>query len=184
MKTIIGMAVAAALVACGGAEKKPDTSSQVLHANAPEWVNRGSGAFGGEKGKIFYGLGVASNIPSAARRRVVANARARDELAKTLDAWLAQIDKDYRATTGSGASLADVQQTLRSYSRTELSPAMSVVDHWVDGDGTEFALAQLDVETFKSSVEKTNQLSAQLRDAFRATADRAFDEVAAAEARR
>ncbi|HYZ89858.1 MAG TPA: hypothetical protein VE620_11225, partial [Myxococcales bacterium] len=60
MKKIVGVAVAfAALVACGG-EKKPEMSNQVLHANAPDWVNRGSGAFGGEKGKLFYGVGIAS----------------------------------------------------------------------------------------------------------------------------
>src|SRR5919201_6695332 len=69
VKKLMGMAVvAAALVACGG-EKKPEMSNQILHANGPDWVNRGSGAFGGEKGKIFYGVGIASGIRNASLRR-------------------------------------------------------------------------------------------------------------------
>ena len=65
----------------------------------------------------------------------------------------------------------------------ELSGAL-IIDHWVDTDGTEFALSQLDMDTFKSNLEKMKQLSAQVRDAVRANADQAFDELSAEEARR
>src|SRR4051812_37661502 len=51
VKKILGLAMVAALTACGGGNK-PDMSNQVLHANGPDWVNRGSGAFGGDKGKV------------------------------------------------------------------------------------------------------------------------------------
>jgi LPP20 lipoprotein len=185
---IIGVAVvAAALVACGG-EKKPEMSNQVLHANAPDWVNRGSGAFGGEKGKLFYGVGIASKIPNASMRRQTADARARSEIVKTLNTYVAVLNKDYQASTTAGDMSASndeqhVEQTLKTYSQMDLSGVL-IVDHWVDNDGTEFALAQLDMDTFKSNLDKMKQLSAQVRDAVRANADRAFDELSAEEAKR
>src|SRR5436305_3746195 len=188
VKKIIGMAVVAAAVVACGSEKKPEMSNQVLHANAPDWVNRGSGAFGGEKGKIFYGVGIASHIPNTALRRATADARARSEITKTLNTYVAVLNKDYQASTTAGDMSASndeqhVEQTLKTYSQMELSGAL-IIDHWVDTDGTEFALSQLDMDTFKSNLEKMKQLSAQVRDAVRANADKAFDELAAEEAKR
>ena len=59
-----------------------------------------------------------------------------------------------------------------------------IIDHWVDTDGTEFALAQLDMETFKANLDKMKELNAKVRDAVRANADKAFDELSAEEAKR
>src|SRR5947199_1674798 len=187
MKKILGIAIAAGLMACGGGNK-PDMSNQILHANGPDWVNRGSGAFGGEKGKIFYGVGIASGIRNAALRRSTSDSRARSEIAKTLDTYVAVLNKDYQASTTAGDMSASteeqhVQQALKTYSQTELSGVL-IIDHWVDTDGTEFALAQLDMETFKANLDKMKELSAQVRDAVRANADQAFDELSAEEARR
>ena len=188
MKKVIGIAtVAAALFACGG-EKKPEMSNQVLHANAPDWVNRGSGAYGGEKGKVFYGVGIASGIRNASLRRSTADSRARSEIAKTLDTYVAVLNKDYQASTTAGDMSASteeqhVQQTLKTYSQTELSGVL-IIDHWVDTDGTEFALAQLDMETFKANLDKMKELNAKVREVVRQNADKAFDELAAEEAKR
>lgn len=188
MKKVIGMAVvAAALFACGG-EKKPEMSNQILHANGPDWVNRGSGAFGGEKGKNFYGVGIASGIRNAALRRSTADSRARSEIAKTLDTYVAVLNKDYQASTTAGDMSASneeqhVQQALKTYSQMELSGVL-IVDHWVDTDGTEYSLAQLDMETFKNNLDKMKELNAKVRDAVRANADKAFDELSAEEAKR
>ena len=188
MKKVIGIAtVAAALFACGG-EKKPEMSNQVLHANGPDWVNRGSGAFAGEKGKVFYGVGLVSGVRNASLRRSTADARARSEIAKTLDTYVAVLNKDFQASTTAGDMSASneeqhVQQTLKTYTQTELS-GVQIIDHWVDTDGTEYALAQLDMETFKANLEKMKELNAKVREVVRQNADRAFDEVAAEEAKR
>src|SRR5438128_4703988 len=144
----------AVLAACGGS-KQPEMSNQVLHANGPDWVNRGSGAFGGDKGKVFYGVGIASGIRNAAMRRSTTDSRARAEIAKTLDTYVAVLNKDYMASTTAGDMSASseeqhVEQALKTYSQTELS-GVGIVDHWVDNDGTEFSLAQLDMEQFKNS---------------------------------
>jgi LPP20 lipoprotein len=188
VKKVIGIAVAAAaLAACGGG-KKPEMSNQILHANGPDWVNRGSGAFGGEKGKIFYGVGIASGIRNASLRRNTADARARSEIAKTLDTYIAVLNKDYQASTTAGDMSASteeqhVQQALKTYTQAQLSGTL-IVDHWVDNDGTEYALAQLDMEAFKDSLDKMKELNARVREAVRANADKAFDELAAEEAKR
>ena len=185
MNKILGIAIAAALMACGS--DKPQMSNQVLHANGPDWVNRGSGAFGGEKGKVFYGVGIASGIRNAAMRRSTTDSRARAEIAKTLDTFVSVLNKDYMASTTAGDMSASseeqhVEQALKTYSNMELS-GVSIVDHWVDGDGTEYALAQLDMEQFKNGMDKMKELNAKVRDAVRANADKAFDELDAEQAK-
>jgi uncharacterized lipoprotein YmbA len=186
VKKILGIAVAAlAMAACGS--DKPQMSNQVLHANGPDWVNRGSGAFGGEKGRIFYGVGIASGIRNAAMRRSTSDARARAEIAKTLDTYVSVLNKDYMASTTAGDMSASseeqhVEQALKTYSNTELS-GVNIVDHWVDNDGTEYSLAQLDMEQFKNGMDKMKELNAKVRDMVRANADKAFDELNAEEAK-
>ena len=127
------------------------------------------GAFAIENGKIFYGVGIVPRMPDPARRRTTADARARTELGKTLDARLAAVGKNFQDS-------AAVQQALRNFSQAETSRSV-IVDHWVDNDGTELALAQLELETLKSDLEKASELSAQVRDAVRASAERSFEEV-------
>jgi len=187
VKKLIGMALAVtALVACGGGNK-PEMSNQVLHANGPDWVNRGSGAFGGDKGKVFYGVGIASGIRNAAMRRSTTDARARAEIAKILDTYVSVLNKDYMASTTAGDMSASseeqhVEQALKTDSQMELS-GVQIIDHWVDTDGTEYSLASLDMETFKNNMDKMKELNAQVRDTVRANADKAFDELNAEEAK-
>ncbi len=185
MKKLFGMAIATlAMVACGG-DNKPQMSNQILHANGPDWVNKGTGAFGGEKGKVFYGVGIASGIRNAAMRRSTTDSRARAEIAKTLDTFVSVLNKDYMASTTAGDMSASseeqhVQQALKTYSQMELS-GVSIVDHWVDNDGTEYALAQLDMQQFKDGMDKMKELNSKVRDAVRANADKAFDELSSEE---
>src|SRR5260370_3381767 len=160
---------------------------QVVHANGPDWVNRGSGALGGDKGKVFYGVGIASGIRNAAMRRSTTDARARAEIAKILDTYVSVLNKDYMASTTAGDMSASaeeqhVEQALKTYSQMELS-GVQIIDHWVDIDGTEYALASLDMDTCKNNLDKMKELNSKVRDAVRANADKAFDELNAEEAK-
>src|SRR4030081_1874150 len=180
MKKILGIAVAAAPGACGGSDK-PQMSNQVLHAHGPDWVNRGSGAFGGEKGKVFYGVGIASGIRNAAMRRSTTDSRARSEISKTLDTYVTVLNKDYMASTTAGDMKASseeqhVEQALKTYSQMEISGVL-IVDHWVDNDGTEYSLAQLDMDAFKNNMDKMKDLNEAVKQQVRANADKAFDEL-------
>jgi hypothetical protein len=173
LKNVIRMALAgAALFGCATEKSGEVSRPSALRANAPDWVSRGSGAFSGEKGKIFSGVGYVADAANASSRRAAADARALADLGKVLDAKVAAVNSD-RAPTAGGDG-----QALKNATRRELSSA-SVVDHWVDGDGAEFALAELDMETFEKNLEQMKELSAQTRDLLRANAARAFQEVSA-----
>src|SRR4051812_198524 len=174
VKKILGLAVVVALAACGGGNK-PEMSNQVLHANGPDWVNRGSGAFGGDKSKIFYGGGIAAGIHNPSLRRDPTGSLAPAAIAKTPDDYVVGPNKSYQASTTGGDMKASseeqhVQETIKTYSQMELS-GVQIVDHWVDNDGSEYALAQLDLETFKNNMDRMKELNAKVRDAVRANAD-------------
>jgi hypothetical protein len=187
VKKLIGIAAVAMLTACGGGtSNQPQVSNQIQHSDGPDWKNRGSGAFGGDKGRVFYGVGIASGIRNYAMRRSTADSRARSEIASQLDSYVSRLNK--MASTGGGdmkASSDDqrVEQALKTYSQMELS-AVLIVDHYVDNEGSEWALAQLDMDTFKSNMDKVKELNEQQKQQVRANADKAFDELNAEEAKR
>jgi hypothetical protein len=121
-------------------------------------------------------------------RRSTSDSRARAEIAKTLDTYVAVLNKDYQASTTAGDMSASseeqhVQQALKTYSQMELSGVV-IIDHWLDNDGTEYALAQLEMASFKDNLDKMKELNARVREAVRANADKAFDELGAEEAKR
>src|SRR5438128_11984780 len=126
-------------------------------------------------------------IRKGAMGRSTSDSRARAEISKILDTYVSVLNKDYMASTTAG-DMSDsseeqhVQQALKTYSQMELSGVL-IVDHWVDTDGTEYSLAQLDMESFKNNLDKMKELNAKVRDAVRANADKAFDELSAEEAK-
>jgi len=63
-------------------------------ADGPEWVYKGSGAFDVDKGKVFYGVGVASGINNKALLISTAQNRARAEVAKVMETYVAVLSKD------------------------------------------------------------------------------------------
>ena len=152
---------AAALPSCKS-EKKPETTNVVLHANGPDWVNGGTGAFADESGKSFHGVGIVSGVRDAAFRRKMVDSRARGEIQKTLEEFLDAVQKDNPSS--------------------ESDPGVRIVDHWVDTDSTEYALAQLELASFKVNLEKASDLSARSKQTVRRSADRIFDESSAEKA--
>jgi hypothetical protein len=174
VKKLIGLAGVLALAACGGPSQEQRESNQVQHATGPEWVTRGSGAFTSEKGRVFYGVGIASGIRNAAMRRATADARARTEIATQLDAYVSHLGK--MAQGPSGRSSPELEQSLKGYSQNELSSA-TIVDHWVDNDGSEWALAQLEMDKLKTDADKAHDLSEQAKQAVKTNGDKAFDEL-------
>ena len=101
MKNVIRMALAsAALFACATEKSAEVSKPSALRANAPDWVSRGSGAFSGEKGKIFYGVGYVAGAANAASRRAAADARALAELGKVLDVKVAGLTSDRQPSAG------------------------------------------------------------------------------------
>lgn len=97
---------------------------------------KGSGAFDdAETGKVFYGVGIASGINNKALARSAADDRARAEIAKTLEIYVAVLAKDYMASTTAGDMSVSteeqhVEQALKTFSKTTLHGAI-IVDRWM-----------------------------------------------------
>src|SRR5688572_32955155 len=85
--------------ACGGgqATEKGQITPGGAVVEYPEWVNKGSGAFGGEK-KVMYGVGSASGIRNHSLARTTADNRARAEISKVFETYSASLMKDYMSS--------------------------------------------------------------------------------------
>jgi len=182
---MFAMAVLAAgvLAGCGTATVAPGP----IAAQGPEWVNKGSGAFNREGQAVFYGVGIAQGIKNRALSVEAADSRARAEIAKTMETYVASLTKSYMASTTAGAmdkssEEQHVQNTLKTFTQKTLS-GVEIVDHWKDpSDGTMFALAKLDLAGMKAMLDNAKELDGKLRDFVRANADKAFDDLKAEEA--
>ena len=145
----------------------------------PDWVLKGSGAFGGEQGKVFYGVGSVTGIKNHALARTTADNRARAEIAKTFEVYSASLMKDYMASTTAGDMSASseeqhVENVIKTFSAQTLS-GVQIVDHWFHPvDGTVYALGRLDLQAFTDQLDKMNELNGKVRDYVRKNAERAF----------
>jgi hypothetical protein len=184
-KFLVLVSVGALLAACGTPKSEPENLKGIDY---PEWVLKGSGAFGGESGRVFYGVGSVSGIKNHALARTTADNRARAEIAKIFEVYSASLMKDYMASTTAGDMSASseeqhVEQAIKTFSAQTLS-GVQVVDHWFHPDGTVYALAQLDLEGFTNALDRMKELNAEVRDYVRKNAERVHMDLEKEEAKR
>lgn len=161
MKKILLAVLLAA--ACGGNKPVPTAA----RANAePEWLTQGSGAFVGDAGRRLQGVGSASGS-DAKERRQSADAQAKAQLAQTVEAFSAQLTKLSESTQD---NLGDAIATI---GKKALDKGQ-IVDHWVTTDGTEQAVAILDLDLFKTAVRKAEG-DGKLKIEMANNANKAFD---------
>ena len=165
------------------------SKSAPIAANAPEWVNKGSGAFKDQTGKqVFYGVGIAQGIRNRALSVTSADDRGRAELAKIMNSYVTTLTKDYMASVTAGDMSKSseeqmVSQTMKNFAKFTLHGSIPV-DHWKDpSDGTMFALVKLDMDSVKNSLADSKELDSKVRDYVKANAEKAFDELAAEESK-
>ncbi len=176
----------AGLAGCASSSKPPTTAAG---GNAPEWVTKGSGAFKEAGAGVFFGVGIAQGIRNRALAQSAADDRARAEIAKTMNSYIVVLTKDYMASTTAGAmdkssEEQHVSSTLKNFAKFTLQGSV-IVDHWKDmQDGTVFALAKLDMNAIRKTLEESKELDGKIRDYVRANAEKAFDELTAEEAKR
>lgn len=178
------------ITGCGGKKAEAPAPAQAapVAAQAPEWVNKGSGAFKDAGGtSIFYGVGMVTGVNNRALALQAADQRARAEIAKSLDNYVAVLTKDYMASTTAGAmdkssEEQHISATLKGFTKFTLQGAI-IIDHWKDpSDGTMFSLAKLDMASVKKTLSEAKELDAQVRDFVRSNAEKAFDDLKSAEA--
>jgi hypothetical protein len=155
---------------------------------APEWVNKGNGAFKDGGAAVFYGVGIAQGIRNRALSVTAADDRARGEIAKIMNSYVTVLTKDYMASVTAGDMTKSseeqmVSQTLKNFAKFTLHGAV-IIDHWKDpSDGTMFALCKLDMAAVQKTLSDSKELDTKMRDYVKANADKAFDELAAEEAK-
>ena len=182
---VVLAAAAAALAACAGKTPPPAP----IAANAPEWVNKGTGAFKDTAGKqVFYGVGIAQGIRNRALAVTAADDRGRAEIAKIMNSYVTTLTKDYMASVTAGDMTKSseeqmVSQTMKNFAKFTLHGAVPV-DHWKDpSDGTLFSLVKLDMGAIQASLAESKDLDVKVRDYVKANAEKAFDELSAEEAK-
>ena len=172
---VVGL-LALGLSACGSSKTAGDAPANFQGIEYPDWVLKGSGAYGGDAGRVFYGVGSVTGIKNHALARTTADNRARADLAKVFETYSASLMKDYMASTMAGDAVSEeqhVENVIKTFSAQTLS-GVQVVDHWFHpADGTVFALARLDLNAFTDSLEKMNELNGKVKEYVKKNAERA-----------
>ena len=182
-RTIFAILAVVFLAACGSKQKRLTQDSEY-----PQWVVRGSGAFGNDNGRLFYGVGSVSGIRNHSLARTAADNRARAEIAKIFEVYSASLMKDYMAATTAGDMSASaeeqhVEQAIKTFSAATLS-GVQIIDHYIAADGTQYSLARLDLEGFTNNLDKMKELNAKVRDYVRKNADKVHADLEKEEAKR
>ncbi len=178
--TMIALAALTLMVGCGGPKPASNPVTGKQPDGTPKWVHRGSGAFDTDGGsKAFFGVGIASGIRNEALARQTCDDRARGQIARMLDTYVASMMKDYQRSTTAGdfkqsSEEQDVVSVQKTISEATLS-GVEIRDHWWNPQsGAVYALAVLDLNSMLKALESAKDLNARTRDAVRRNADRAF----------
>ncbi len=136
-------------------------------------------------------MGGVSGVRNEPLAREAADNRARADLAKYMDTYTAYLMRDYAASTTAGdftktSEEQNVERALKTFVSANLS-GVSVVDRWENEDAhgkTIYALAKMDLETFKDQVGRLKELNDAARDFVRKNAEKAFDRLQQEEEKR
>jgi hypothetical protein len=173
---LIFAALALILAACSG---------------TPKWVSKGGGYMSEKDSKAFYGVGAVTGIRNEPLAKETADNRARADLAKYVDTYTAYLMRDYAASTTAGdftksSEEQNVERAVKTFVSAHLS-GVQVVDRWEKDEKSgkvTYALAKMDLASFKDSVSQMKELNETARDFVRKNAERAFDRLQQEEDRR
>ncbi len=189
MKRLALMTALAAvpLAACAG-KSNNQAEAQPQQVEYPDWVVRGSGAFGGEK-NVFYAVGAKSGSKNKGLLVSAASNQARAEMQKTFETYTASLMKDYASSIATGdlsnsSEEQMVEQAVKTFAAGTLN-GVQIVNTWTHpNDGTVYALARLDLDGFMTALDKSKELSERVKERVRRSAERSFAELEREEAKR
>ena len=185
---LASLALAVLLAAGCSAHQPPRQLSSAASAErdgAPCWVAKGGTCLqkDSSKRRHVYGVGSVTGTRNVGLAREAALARARTEIARTLQTQVKAMLKDYQATTTGGPGFAieaSDEQHIADVSRqiTDLTlSGTELADSWISDTGATYVLCRLDVEGFKGTVQRMGELSEAVRKAVVDRADKAFEEL-------
>lgn len=156
-------------VSLNGCGKKP-----------PEWVTKGSGAFS-PKEKKLYGVGVSELSPNEAMTRVRCDTRARADLARVLDSYIASLitdfmeeHKDYFNKDAEGSD-EFTQIIIKSTTEATLIGS-KVIDRYID-EKRKVMYCLVELETDNVLQETFNKMKEAARQRHRAIVKERSDEM-------
>lgn len=133
----IGLAVL--LGACAGAPSRP------------AWVDKYGEAFPDNQKANLYGVGVSTKSLNPSMLRQKTEGRARQELAKQVETYVASFIKDFQQEhkdfmdPSSAGSQEFTAIVAKNVSEATLAGSQ-IVDHWTDNEGNMYALAKLPLD--------------------------------------
>jgi len=180
--------LALGLGACSKKVPTPKAIEEVYNnefKNAPEWVTKNCSCYNKDKkaAPAICGVGSVGGSRNVSLMRTTATARARTELARSLQVKVKAMLKDYQgSTTGGqnfGTAAADDQFVVdvsKQITSTTLS-GTELADTWISPNETFYVLVVMNVDKFKGAVSKMSNLSEEVRKAVEDRADKAFEEL-------
>ncbi len=176
-KLFLGLLFIAALAACSSTTQ---VESDMGIDGAPDWVNEGTNILNNKDGRLFHGIGSSSPTSDMALQKSVADDRARAEVARVLSSYLDVVTNDYMASAkagGSNVSEESVSREIKSLTKVNLTGA-KIIGNWRDPEtNIIYAIAELDMEQVKSTLEGTQSMNEDLRRYITESADNIFDRI-------
>jgi len=151
---------------------------------APDWVNKGSNVLSTKDGRMFHGVGSASQMGDMALQKATADDRARAEVARVFSSFMDVVSNDYMASAKSGdtgANEESVTRQVKNTTRVNLAGAR-IIGSWRDPkSNTIWSIAELDMSHVKSTIAGVTDMNADLKRYIQTSADNIFDRVSAKE---
>ncbi len=174
------LAVALLLAGAGCGKPSPKTALEAELQGLPKWA-LGKCQETLKNKDALCASGSVQGMSSVSLARSAAEGRARTELARVLQVRVKSMLKDYQSAAQGGPDNAtSSEQYIEDTSKqiTDLTLSGSQVEEtFVSETGTFWALVVLDVNAFKDSLHKANELNDAVRAAIVERADKSFHEL-------
>ena len=126
---------------CGGSGPKVEKPT----SNRPDWIDMGSGAFPGDVGTAFYGVGLAElrTHPTLSSRRTAADLNARAELARSFKTKIDDLLKAYERIISDGETSTVEsfhQQATTAFTSITLTGAFIVNRYYDASEKAQYSL--------------------------------------------
>ncbi len=186
VKLFAVVGLAAFLASCASAPPPPPKAYCTDGRELPAWTMQGGMAFPADIGKVFYGVGMASNISNPSLLRETADNRAISEMAKQFEVYTSSLMNDYMASTSAGDKSAEEQhvETIKKTVVKQTLNGVMIVDRCQDrGSGMFYSLSRLDIDKFKDAISKKGELSDRVKEYVRENANKMAEKLEKEEAK-
>ncbi|MGE3164040.1 MAG: hypothetical protein AB7O52_03985 [Planctomycetota bacterium] len=164
-RTMLASLVALGSIVVAGCSGTPEATTPVT-SGGPGWIDRPNGPQEVDGEKAIFAVGVAAQNPNPAARKASAIARARQELASSIQTQVRGLVQDYMNTNRDfynmeGASSVEYFEQISSQVVNEALVGSKQVDSWRDpADNTEYVLMRVDLDSVISSYRSQMETAA------------------------